>query len=158
MISPQILQRLADLDGKLSLNEGIRLAQLARTVPVDRAIVEIGSFKGKSACYLGTGSRYGEGAPVYAVDLWELHSSPEYSSHDVFAAWREQVSQMDLQDVITPIRCDSAVLGKLFSQRVGLLFIDGDHSYESVASDFHAWSPQLVSGGVLVFHDYADEE
>lgn len=36
---------------------------------------------------------------------------------------------------------------------VDLLFIDGDHSYKSVLSDWLLYSPLVSSGGMVVFHD-----
>ena len=35
-----------------------------------------------------------------------------------------------------------------------LVYVDGDHSYEGVLNDIHAWLPKLVPGGVMAFHDY----
>lgn len=40
-----------------------------------------------------------------------------------------------------------------FSSPVGLVFIDGDHSYESVRNDFLAWFPKVVNGGIMAFDD-----
>ena len=153
MICEETFQRLAALEGKISEAEGRRLAEIAGEVPVEQAIVELGSFKGKSTCYLGVGSRHGGGARVYAVDLWQQHSSPEYGDPAVFSEWRRQVSSLDLQETVLPVRCDSASLGRLFVLPVGLLFIDGHHSYDSVKADFHAWATKIVEGGYLAFHD-----
>jgi hypothetical protein len=35
----------------------------------------------------------------------------------------------------------------------GLVFIDGDHSYEGLAGDWFAWSPLVARGGVVCLHD-----
>ena len=156
MIPIPTLERLAALDGRLTAAEGQRLAELASGVPLDQAIVEIGSYKGKSACYLGIGSRCGAGAPVYAIDLWDLHEWPEYSAPAVFATWRAQVASLGLSEAVTPIRGESGLLGRLFSLPIGLLFIDGNHGYQAVARDFHAWSQHVAPGGVVAFHDYGD--
>lgn len=149
-----VLEQLAALEGYLTTSEGQRLAELAMSVRTEHAIVEVGSFKGKSTCYLGVGSRLGARAPVFAIDLWELHPSDRYSSPEVFRKWREQIAAMNLEGLVTPIRCESGALGPRFSQPIGLLFIDGNHGYESVARDFFAWSPNIVPGGVVAFHDY----
>lgn len=37
---------------------------------------------------------------------------------------------------------------------VALLFVDGDHCYESVALDIEAWTPKVELGGLVAFHDY----
>jgi cephalosporin hydroxylase len=36
---------------------------------------------------------------------------------------------------------------------VDVLFIDGDHSYEGVAGDYRMYSPLVVPGGIVAFHD-----
>lgn len=36
---------------------------------------------------------------------------------------------------------------------VGLIFIDGDHSYDGLARDWRAWSPLVAPGGVVCLHD-----
>merc|ERR1711924_247319 len=35
-----------------------------------------------------------------------------------------------------------------------LVFIDGDHRYEAVLKDLHAWWPTLKEDGILAGHDY----
>ena len=34
-----------------------------------------------------------------------------------------------------------------------LVFIDGDHTYEQCKRDYENYSPMLIDGGVLIFHD-----
>lgn len=43
-------------------------------------------------------------------------------------------------------------------KRFDVLFIDGDHSYSQVKTDYETWSPLIVSGGLIVFHDIVDSE
>jgi predicted O-methyltransferase YrrM len=44
----------------------------------------------------------------------------------------------------------------LHGAQLDLLFIDGDHSYEGVKSDFEMYSPLVGEGGMVVFHDILD--
>lgn len=66
---------LDQIEGWLSVAEGQRLAYLASMVPTSLAIVELGSWKGKSTAWLASGSKLGHGAQVYAADHWT--GSPE---------------------------------------------------------------------------------
>ena len=74
-------EQLAELDGLISRDVGELLYSFAALVSADQAIVELGSYRGKSTCYLATGAALVNGAPVYAVDAW----SEEVS------AWRAAV-------------------------------------------------------------------
>jgi hypothetical protein len=40
-----------------------------------------------------------------------------------------------------------------WSSSIDLLFIDGDHSEEGTRSDWDAFSPHVVVGGAVIFHD-----
>jgi predicted O-methyltransferase YrrM len=44
-----------------------------------------------------------------------------------------------------------AVVG--WNDRIDLLFIDGDHSYEGVRQDFEDWTPHLAEHGRVALHD-----
>jgi predicted O-methyltransferase YrrM len=46
--------------------------------------------------------------------------------------------------------------GILDGRKLDLLFIDGDHTYEGVKSDFEMYSPLVREGGMIVFHDILD--
>lgn len=41
------------------------------------------------------------------------------------------------------------------SDRIDLLFIDGDHRYLTVKKDIAGWEPKVSQGGIMAFHDYA---
>jgi len=49
---------------------------------------------------------------------------------------------------------DSRKCHKDFKESIQMLFIDGDHHYAIVKADIKNWVPKIVSGGVVVFHDY----
>lgn len=49
---------------------------------------------------------------------------------------------------------DSNVIGLGFSFPIHLLFVDGDHSEEAVSRDITSWTPKVVPGGIVSFHDY----
>jgi predicted O-methyltransferase YrrM len=46
--------------------------------------------------------------------------------------------------------------GLLNGGRLDLLFIDGDHTYEGVKSDFEMYSPLVRQRGMIAFHDILD--
>ena len=44
---------------------------------------------------------------------------------------------------------------KTWDQKIDYLFIDGDHTYDSVKNDFESWFPFVVFGGIIALHDSA---
>jgi predicted O-methyltransferase YrrM len=61
------------------------------------------------------------------------------------------------------IRADShsaasldAVQQALGTQKLDVLFIDGDHTYAGAKQDFEQYGPLVRQGGIIAFHDIAD--
>jgi predicted O-methyltransferase YrrM len=47
-------------------------------------------------------------------------------------------------------------VARFFGDPIDVLFIDGDHSGESVRRDYELYSPLVRTGGLIVFHDIVD--
>jgi predicted O-methyltransferase YrrM len=147
------MPELERLDGYLEPEEGARLAWLASQVPPGRCIVEVGTWRGKSAVHLAKGSLRGSGVRVHCVDPWDLGPYPDPEN---LATFRRYVTQFDVGDVIVEHRGWSTdVAAQWDDEPVGLLFIDGLHTRVGVNSDLKAWTPLLCPGAVVAFHDYA---
>ena len=50
---------------------------------------------------------------------------------------------------------DSGECHAEFDGPVHLLFVDGDHRLAGVTADIEGWTPKVVPGGLVVFHDYS---
>lgn len=141
------LDRLVDdlcVEGWCRPAERHLLYDLARGGPGEGAIVEIGSWKGLSTIYLAAGSKRAGRERVTAIDLFD-YSLPEFQSNVIRAG---------VADWIDPVVGDAATVASEWDgQPIRLLFIDGDHSYDHVRSDFEAWGHWVVPGGAVVFHD-----
>ena len=162
------LHRLDGFAGYLANDEGRALYDLAREVPPDRAIVELGSYKGKSTSYLAAGSMAGQRAPVYAVDLWDNLEGIRAEAQKNGAGYQQyndpmcrrifdlQIEEVGATEVVTSIVSETSAAGRDWSGGpVGLLFIDASHDHDSVIADFAAWRSHLADGAVVAFHDYA---
>lgn len=146
----------SDLSGLIPNDEGDALAELAAAVPEDLAIVEIGSFRGKSTAFLASGAKAGGGAHVFAVDPWDLpgnvYGKHGYSAPIVREQFEEQLRAAKLWSRVTPIQAFSVdAAGDWDGPPIGLLFIDGDH--DAVAADFAAWQPHLADEHVVALDD-----
>lgn len=155
--------RFADVGGFLHNLEGYTLLQLAATGGGVGAIVEIGSFEGRSTAFLAAGAKETGREKVVAVDHFrgspEQQPGQEYASPTLaregttFPCFQENLQRLQLHDYVTPIVASSAEAVKQWSGPIRLLFIDGDHSYEESRRDFELWSPFVVQHGLICFHD-----
>lgn len=155
------LDELAELDGLIGRDVGELLYDYATAVARDHAIVELGSYRGKSTCYLATGSKESNGARVYAVDAWSEEVSAWRKSvlselpSPLFDDFLSQIAKADVEDIVTPIRSMSALSADGYTgEPVALLYIDGDHHQEAALADFRAWRRHLTDDAVIIFDDY----
>ena len=149
--------KFGKIDGFLFALEGYTLMLLAAKGDAEGQIVEIGSYKGKSTCWLASGSKGAGREKVTAVDHFkspvlrpDLPADQEWTSLDEF---KENIKLMGLEDDVRVMASDSETAIKTWNQPIRLLFIDGDHSYEASKLDFECWSPFVIQNGYVVFHD-----
>jgi predicted O-methyltransferase YrrM len=148
---PFIASNARRTPGHLSHVEGLCLRAMARTVPAGGAVVEIGSYLGRSTNYIAGALK--PGARLFCVDTWRNDAMPE-RPEDVYDRFLSNT--MPYRDQITPLRGRSEEIAKGWKEPIRLLFIDGDHSYEACKKDILAWLPFVVPGGVVCFHDYTN--
>jgi cephalosporin hydroxylase len=157
-LGPEWLEKLAALEGLISADVGATLADLAAGVPRSRAIVELGSYRGKSTAYLAAGAAVGNGAPVFAVDPWDTPGNRTgrfgFADPATRAAFMAQLSSVDLLDRVTPLRGFSTDVARHWLRPIGLLYVDGSHTEADVRADVEAWAPFLEPGAVIAFDDY----
>ena len=142
--------------GHLTEREAKFLMLAAAAAPASGAILEIGSFKGRSTVGLGLiAKHYGRG-PVVAVDPFTSPSSTDPAigaQRSTFDDFQANVHRAGLADVVEPHRMFSRELAATWSRPLRLLWIDGDHTYEGATEDIRLFRPHLAEGGILAMHD-----
>ena len=119
---------------------------------------EIGVWKGHNAAMLL------EAFPsllLYCVDPWDAggdHVSMPDVDPEMFAAAKAEFLRLtdryhDRRHVL-PFTSNEASRVVKDDARLTFVFIDGDHTYESVWRDLHLWYPKLRNGGLMSGHDY----
>lgn len=122
-------------------------------------IVEVGSYLGASACYLGEAIlKAAKYIRVLCVDEWPaLYRRDDgilvVQPYDTFCA---NVRQSGLCEVIIPLCCSSVKASRFVKNDLGAVFIDAGHDYASVKDDIKAWLPKVRKGGFLAGHDHSD--
>ena len=121
--------------------------------------VETGSYLGCSGVLAGLSSKHG--STVYCHDIWlenmdnlTEESGPPPKTDDYFFTFYENVLNNNLQNIIVPIRGDSAYTLNIHrDESIDLAFIDGDHSYEGALKDLTTVLPKMKKDGVILCHD-----
>jgi predicted O-methyltransferase YrrM len=158
---------LADqIKGFLDPQEGRRLYEVARAAAALGPCLEIGSYCGKSALYIGRACRENNtilfsvdhhrgseeqqpGEAYFDPQLFDIRSF----SIDTLFHLRRTLQLADLEDVVVPMVCRSEVAARAWATPLGLVFIDGGHSYETVLKDYQCWARHIIPGGYLLMHD-----
>jgi predicted O-methyltransferase YrrM len=165
--------RVRHVQGWLHRIEGFTLMRLvaASQATVAGEVVEIGSFKGLSACWLAMGAQMLANANItagceriFAVDHFK--GSPEHQpggSHPdpdiardgtTLNVFRGNIEKAGLTAFVNVIEKPSREGALSWSGGpIRLCFIDGDHSYEASKEDFALWSKHVPVGGYICLHD-----
>ena len=142
-----------ELEGWLSDDEGGLLYDLAKQVPREQAIVELGKWGLRSLVWLAGGSAAGYGATVYTIDL---HSGSETRKGEgemnAHTAFLTSLTEAGVQATIVPLDAASDKGARRWRKGIGLLWIDASREYEDVKHDFLAWKQHLLPGAVVALH------
>lgn len=151
-------------------DEGLALYAAGRDAASVGPLVEVGSYCGKSAVYLGSAASTG-GTLLFSVDHhrgseenqagWEHHDrelvDPETGRMDTLPFFRRTIERAGLEDAVVAVVGDSPVIAAHWRTPLGLVFVDGGHALDVVLADYEAWSPHVAADGALVFHDVFED-
>ena len=113
-------------------------------------MVEVGTYEGRSACWLLEHVLTHPSSQLVCIDTFELLPAAE----EVF---RKNIRDMGAEDRIVLRKENSTdALRNLPAQSFDAVYIDGSHEAADVLSDgVHAWA-LLKTGGLLIFDDYSE--
>ncbi len=152
--------------GFLDPDEGMRLFDTALKASRLGPCLEIGSYCGKSAIYLGTACKAGN-TILFSVDHHrgseEQQPGEEYFDPELFDArtyqmdtfplFRKTLNLAGLEAAVVPMVCRSEIAARAWKTPLGLVFIDGGHSFETALTDYRSWAAHVVPQGYLLIHD-----
>jgi hypothetical protein len=133
-------------------------------------MLEVGTYCGKSAVYLGAAAGM-TGSLLFSVDHhrgseelqpgWPHHDpevvDPGTGAIDTLPFARRTVREAGLETSVVLVVGESAQVAGAWTTPLALLFIDGGHGAEVAWADYRSWAPKVPVGGVLALHDvFAD--
>ena len=165
-----LLEAARAAEGFMPDDEGLALHAAGLDGATVGPLLEIGTYCGKSAIYLGAAARE-RGTVVFTVDHhrgseenqagWEHHDTqlvdPRTGRMDTLPCFRRTMEEAGLEDVVVAVIADSPTVARHWGTPLGLCFIDGGHAYDVALADYEAWAPFVAPGGLLVFHDVFED-
>ena len=154
------------IKGFLAEDEGLSLYELAQKACRLGPCLEIGSYCGKSTVYIGRACKQ-MGGTLFSIDHHtgseehqpgeEYHDpdlfDPDSGTIDSFREFRKTIKSAGLEETVVPIVARSNVAARSWSTPLGLVFIDGGHSFESAFDDYSSWASHILPNGFLAIHD-----
>ena len=168
---PSLLKEFNSVKGFLAHEEGILLYEMAIKYCTKSFAVEIGSYCGKSACYIGQACKT-KGTHLITIDHHrgseeqqfgeEYFDSEEYDYKnnrvDTLPTLLRNISQFELDEHIKVVVDNSESASKKIKGEIDFLFIDGSHTFASARNDYESWKNKIRAGGILTIHDIYDSE
>jgi len=128
--------------------------------------LEVGTYCGKSAIYLGAAARAAH-STVFTVDHhrgseenqagWEYHdpslADPEFGRLDTLPTFRHTIKDAGLEEEVVAVVGRSTTVAAHWRTPLALLFIDGGHTDEHAGNDYTGWGRWVRGSGTLVIHD-----
>jgi predicted O-methyltransferase YrrM len=152
--------------GFMPEDEGLLLHRHALRQAGNGPLLEVGTYCGKSAIYLGAAARE-VGGTVFTIDHhrgseenqagWEHHDDSlvddEFGLMDTLPVFRKTIARAGLEDQVVAVIGRSTTVARHWRTPLALLFIDGGHAEEHAQSDYSGWAHWLMPGGLLLIHD-----
>lgn len=137
MINQDIVDRSKASQNKVELKQ--LLDEVEKIQP--KTILEIGTWRG---WLLDTFNEAFSPQSILAIDIDPTAIDPEM-------ARKYKVLYADSHDPKTL----ETVKDYFQNKQIDFLFIDADHTYDSVKKDYQMYSPLVRPGGIIAFHDVA---
>lgn len=162
----RLRQAARDAIGFMPEHEGLALYEAALAAGREGPLLEIGSYCGKSAIYLGAAAQQ-TGTVLFSIDHhrgseehqpgWEYHDErlidPESGRFDTLPHFRSTVAQAGLEHVVVALVGEAPAIARHWRTPLALVFVDGSHTEQSAQADYEGWAPHVQPGGLLLIHD-----
>jgi predicted O-methyltransferase YrrM len=154
----QALAAVSGVEGWLTDAQARRLFERARSLAGPATIVEIGSYRGRSAIVLAQAAA--DDVEVVAIDP---HAGNDRGPQQIEGtesegeadnrAFRANLERAGVAARVRHVRRPSqGALGEVNGQ-VELLYVDGAHRYGPAREDIARWGERVRPGGTLLIHD-----
>lgn len=145
--------KLQELTGHSGLGDSAFLLYGLVRSAKPKVVVEIGSARGRSTCFIGTALKENGHGRLYAIDPHMQTAWNDDGSIDTYEVLKTNVKELGLTHIVEILRNTSEEAARSWKESIDILFIDGDHSYEGAKRDWELFSPFVTTFGSVIFHD-----
>lgn len=152
------LAAVADVEGWMTDDQARRLWDRAAALRPPARIVEIGSYRGRSAIVLARAAA--DGIEVNAIDP---HAGNDRGPQQIEGTFEEGQSDHEkflanlerggVRERVTHVRLPSSEAHAAVTGEIDLLYVDGAHRYGPARDDIRDWGARVASGGTMLIHD-----
>ena len=165
------LNKFDSIKGFLAHEEGLFLYKLTKKYCLKNFAVEVGSYCGKSACYIGQACKENK-TYLMTIDHHRGSEEQQYGEEyfdpdeynydkeivDTLPTLLKNIQKFRFEEVILPVVNSSELASKEIENNIDIVFIDGSHTFESARRDYVSWKNKIRIGGILAIHDVYDSE
>jgi len=170
MMDERELEVARSAKGFMPDDEGLALHEAGLDGGRVGPLLEIGSYCGKSAVYLGSAAAARD-TVLFTIDHhhgseenqsgWEHHDESVVDARtgrmDTLPFFRRTIEDARLERAVVGVIADSPTVGRFWATPVGLVFIDGGHADDVAMTDYVTWAGHVAPGGILAIHDVFEE-
>lgn len=95
---------------------------------------------------------------IHLIDMWQTEGNDYYFSQrhgQVEEGYKKILSKYSNKKNVNIVKMKSTDASFLYDDNYfDWIYIDADHSYESVLEDIKKWYPKLKKGGIISGHDF----
>lgn len=154
----EALAAVEGVEGWLSDDQARRLYDAARVLQAPGLIVEIGSYRGRSAVVLGRAAA--DGVEVVAIDP---HAGNDRGPRQIqgtraegegdHEAFLQNLESGGVAGRVRHVRLPSQDALDAVEGEIDVLYVDGAHRYRTARDDIARWGARVRVGGRLLIHD-----
>lgn len=150
------MKTYSDIQGWFGYDHKKVYDYLIKHTPTNGSFFELGAWLGRSTAYLIDNSTDLE---ITVIDSWQGSESEKDTNHSMAKTndiYKMFLSNMGNRNFKHYIGLAENLVNNFDDESIDTVFIDLDHSYESVCRDISLWLPKVKKGGILAGDDYRE--
>ncbi len=156
---PDTFLELAEEFGS-NMMDASELLYLARTLAAyswdtTAIIVEIGAYTGRTTLFMNRVLRLlGKRVPILSIDAFDAFQPEALNPQGNYTAYLQTMRANNVGDVCLPLTAFSQNAAPVVPDKIGVLVVDGGHTFPVVMQDLALYGPKVLPGGYIFIDDY----